>query len=296
MLATHRSAVANMATKRMTARIIGSTGSQNMEQRRTILGISNAVDKRLYRLAKGIMPKISKTEDIALAAGTIGFDRDIFTGNPSLKHLQDTYNPVLTAEEQSFLDNEVNTLCSLVNDHDVSMKKDFSKEAWDYMRDEGFFALKIPKEWGGKGFSTHAVSQILVKLSTQCFDANATVAVPNSLGPGELLVRYGNEEQKEYFLPRLADGTLIPCFGLTAPHSGSDATSLIQSDAVVEERNGELGLVASFKKRYITLAPVAGVVGLALNLADPKGLLKGKGEAGFTVALLEYVQLSYLIT
>jgi alkylation response protein AidB-like acyl-CoA dehydrogenase len=167
------------------------------------------------------------------------------------------------------------------------MKKDFSKEAWDFMRDKGFFALKISKEWGGKGFSTHAVSQILVKLATHCFDANATVAVPNSLGPGELLARYGTPEQKEYFLPRLADGTLIPCFGLTGPHSGSDATSLIQSDCIVEERNGELGVVASFKKRYITLAPVAGVVGLGLNLSDPKGLLKNRGTEGFTVALLE---------
>jgi len=271
----------------MAARILGSTSSQHTEQRRTILGISKALDKRLYRLAKGVMPPISKTEEIALGCGTIGFDRDIFTGNPSLKHLQDTYKPKLSAEEKSYLANEVDTLCSLINDHDVAMQKDFTKEAWDYMRNEGFFALKIPKEWGGKGFSTHAVSQILVKLGTHSMDANATVAVPNSLGPGELLARYGTDEQKEYFLPRLADGTLIPCFGLTGPHSGSDATSLIQSDCVVEERNGELGVVASFKKRYITLAPVAGVVGLGLNLADPKGLLKGKGEDGFTVALLE---------
>jgi alkylation response protein AidB-like acyl-CoA dehydrogenase len=262
-------------------------GGQNTEQRRTILGISKALDKRLYRMAKGVMPNISQTEQVALGCGTIGFDRDIFTGSPSLKHLVDTYQPKLTAEEQAFMDNETNKLCELLNDHDVAMKKDFTKEVWDYMRDNGFFALKIPKEWGGKGFSTHAVSQILVKLSTQSFDANATVAVPNSLGPGELLVRYGTDEQKEYFLPRLADGTLIPCFGLTGPHSGSDATSLIQSDCVVEERNGELGVVASFKKRYITLAPVAGVVGLGLNLADPKGLLKGKGAEGFSVALLE---------
>ena len=107
------------------------------------------------------------------------------------------------------------------------------------------------------------------------------------MGPGELLARYGTDEQKKYFLPRLADGTLIPCFGLTGPHSGSDATSLIESDCVVEERNGELGVVASFKKRYITLAPVAGVIGLGLNLSDPKGLLKGQGVEGFTVALLE---------
>jgi acyl-CoA dehydrogenase len=264
-----------------------AAGGRNVEQRRTLLGISKALDRRLYRMAKGVMPNISQTEQIALGCGTIGFDRDIFTGSPSLKHLVDTYNPKLTQEEQSFLDHETNKLCEMINDHDVAMKKDFSKDVWDYMRDQGFFALKIPKEWGGKGFSTHAVSQILVKLSTQSFDANATVAVPNSLGPGELLVRYGTEEQKEYFLPRLADGTLIPCFGLTGPHSGSDATSLIQSDCVVEERNGELGVVASFKKRYITLAPVAGVVGLGLNLSDPKGLLKGVGAEGFSVALLE---------
>jgi len=257
------------------------------QQRRGILGISKAVDKRLYRMAKSVMPAISKTEQIALGCGTIGFDRDIFSGSPSLQKLVDTYEPKLTPEEKLFLDEKVDGLCALLNDHDVSMQKDFSKEAWDYMRDEKFFGLKIPKEWGGMGFSTQAVSQVLAKLATHCFDANATVAVPNSLGPGELLARYGTDDQKEYFLPRLADGTLIPCFGLTGPHSGSDATSLIGSDCVVEERNGELGVVASFKKRYITLAPVAGVVGLGLNLSDPNGLLKGKGEEGFTVALLE---------
>ncbi|KAL7566939.1 hypothetical protein ACA910_008660 [Epithemia clementina (nom. ined.)] len=258
-----------------------------LQQRRGILGISKAIDKRLYRMAKSVMPTISKTEQIALGCGTIGFDRDIFTGSPSLKKLLDTYDPKLTPEEKTFLDEKVDHLCSLLNDHDVSMKKDFTKESWDYMRDEKFFGLKIPKEWGGLGFSTQAVSQILAKLATHCFDANATVAVPNSLGPGELLVRYGTDEQKQYYLPRLADGTLIPCFGLTGPHSGSDATSLIGSDCVVEERNGELGVVANFKKRYITLAPVAGVVGLGLNLSDPKNLLKGKGDVGFTVALLE---------
>jgi acyl-CoA dehydrogenase len=218
-----------------------------------------------------------------------GFDRDIFSGSPSLQHLIQTYTPTLSPEEQSFIDNQVHHLCTLLNDHDVVTKKDFSKSAWDYMRDEKFFGMKIPKEWGGLGFSTHAVSTVLAKLATQCFDANATVAVPNSLGPGELLVRYGTKEQKEYFLPRLANGTLIPCFGLTGPHSGSDATSLIGSNCVVKKhpKTGELGVVASFKKRYITLAPVAGCVGLGLNLTDPEGLLGGVGEEGFTVALLE---------
>jgi len=245
------------------------------------------VTKFVYKWAKGLMPPISKTENIALGCGTIGFDRDIFEGSPSLKKLVDTYKPKLSSEEQSFLDNEVQTLCGILNDHEVVSKKDFSLEAWDYMRDKKFFGMKIPKEWGGLGFSTQAVSAVLAKLTTKSTDANATVAVPNSLGPGELLVRYGTQEQKEYFLPRLADGTLIPCFGLTGPHSGSDATSLIGSECIVEERDGELGVVATFKKRYITLAPVAGVVGIGLNLKDPNGLLKGIGEEGFSVALLE---------
>jgi acyl-CoA dehydrogenase len=216
-----------------------------------------------------------------------GFDRDIFTGNPSLAKLVETYNPKLTEEEQSFLDKEVNELCALLNDHDVTVNKDFTREAWDYMRDERFFSMKIPKEYGGLGFSTHAVSMVLVKLATHCSDAFSTVAVPNSLGPGELLARYGTPDQKDYFLPRLADGTLIPCFGLTGPHSGSDATSLIGSHGVVTKRNGELGIVASFDKRYITLAPVAGCVGIGLDVSDPDKLLHDSGEEGFSVALLE---------
>ena len=180
-----------------------------------------------YNLAKKMMPKMSETEKIALGAGTVGFDRDIFGGSPSLKHLTDTYSPKLSVEEQKFLDNEVEQLCKLLDDHEVTTNKDMSPEAWDFMRNKGFFAMKIPKEWGGLGFSTMAVSSVLAKLGSHCFDANATVAVPNSLGPGELLVRYGTAAQQAYFLPRLADGTLIPCFGLTGPQSGSDATSLI---------------------------------------------------------------------
>lgn len=240
-----------------------------------------------YKLAQKQLPKMSETEKVALGCGTVGFDRDIFTGSPSLKHLLDTYTPKLTAEEQSFLENETVELCKLLDDHEVTTNKDFTAEAWDYMRDKGFFGMKIPKEWGGKGFSTMCVSSVLAKLGSHCFDANATVAVPNSLGPGELLVRYGTSAQQAYFLPRLADGTLIPCFGLTGPQSGSDATSLIGSYGVVEKRSGELGVRATFDKRYITLAPVAGVVGLGFELRDPEGLLGGEGGEGFTVALLE---------
>ena len=161
----------------------------------SISTMNNAVIKRtflsraMYNAAKKVMPPISQTEQIALGSGTIGFDRDIFTGSPSLKKLNETYDSKLSTEESAFLSHQVDTLCSLLNDHEVSQKKDFSKKAWDYMRDEKFFGMKIPKEWGGLGFSTAAVSAVLSKLATQCFDANATVAVPNSLGPGELLVR-----------------------------------------------------------------------------------------------------------
>jgi alkylation response protein AidB-like acyl-CoA dehydrogenase len=275
-----RSAVAAAVAKR-------GSSLQQQQQRRTILGLSKAIDKRLYRAAKSVMPAISKTEQIALGCGTIGFDREIFGGNPSLKKLLETYQPKLSTREQQFLNQQVDELCKIINDHDTVVNKDFSKEAWDYMRDQKFFGMKIPVEHGGLGFSTQAVSSILAKLATHCFDANATVAVPNSLGPGELLVRYGTPAQKEYYLPRLADGTLIPCFGLTGPHSGSDATSLIGSYGIVQERNGVVGVNATFKKRYITLAPVAGVVGIGLNLQDPNQLLQGRGEEGFTVALLE---------
>lgn len=261
--------------------LLCSQNHRQLDQKRSFL------TKMIYRASQNVMPNISQTEQVALHCGTIGFDREIFTGSPSLAGLVEKYSPVLTAEESRFLDVEVSHLCSLINDHDVVTQKDFTREAWDYMRDAGFFAMKIPKEWGGKGFSTHAVSQVLCKLATHCFDANATVAVPNSLGPGELLARYGTPEQQEYFLPRLADGTLIPCFGLTGPHSGSDATSLIGSNGVVEERDGVLGVNATFKKRYITLAPVAGVVGIGFDLKDPHNLLEGDGEEGFTVALLE---------
>jgi acyl-CoA dehydrogenase len=269
------------ASRVLSAASARPTARHGLGQSRTFLTAA------AYKLAKAQMPPMSETEKIALGAGTVGFDRDIFGGSPSLQHLLDTYTPKLSADEQSFLDNEVEELCKMLDDHQVTVDKDMSAEAWDFMRNKGFFSMKIPTEWGGKGFSTMAVSSVLAKLGSHCFDANATVAVPNSLGPGELLVRYGTDEQRGYFLPRLADGTLIPCFGLTGPHSGSDATSLINSAGVVEERDGELGVRASFDKRYITLAPVAGVVGVGLDLKDPSGLLKGQGSEGFTVALLE---------
>ena len=219
---------------------------------------------------------------MAMPTYPLGFDKDIFTGSPSLKKLVDTYQPKLSAEEQSFMDNQVQTLCTLLNDHDVSINRDFSKEAWDYMRSEKFFGMKIPKEWGGLGFSTHAVSSVLQKLATQCFDANATVAVPNSLGPGELArpIRYAG-----------AEGVLPPPLGrwyshpVLWSHWSSFRFRCHQPHWIRLYRHR-----AQWRARcrcHFQEAPVAGVVGLGLNLRDPNGLLKGQGDEGFTVALLE---------
>jgi len=239
-----------------------------------------------YKVAKGMMPKISETERAALNAGTVGFDRNIFGGNPSSADLKN-YSVKASAEEQAFLDKEVHEVCELLDDYKITADRDFPEEVWNRWKKQGFFGMIIPKQYGGKGFSAHGHSQVVQMISTRSGSAAGTVTVPNSLGPGELLMRYGTEEQKNYFLPRLASGDLIPCFGLTAPHSGSDAASMSEAYGEVVERNGVLGIVASFNKRYITLAPVAGVVGLAFALKDPKGLLKGTGHEGITIALLE---------
>jgi alkylation response protein AidB-like acyl-CoA dehydrogenase len=249
-------------------------------QRRRISGAA-------YKFAKGMMPKISPTERAALNAGTVGFDRDIFSGNASLKDLEQYHPPKMTAEEEAFMNKEVIELCDILDDYTVTEERDFPKQFWDKVKKDGFFGMIIPKEYGGKGFSAHVHSKVVHKLSTKSASAAATVTVPNSLGPGELLMRYGTDDQKNYFLPQLAKGELVPCFGLTAPHSGSDAASMSEADGEVVMRDGKIGILANFNKRYITLAPVAGVVGLAFQLKDPKGLLAGTGNEGITIALLE---------
>jgi len=248
---------------------------------------SRKISGWLYKVAKGMMPKISPTERAALNAGTVGFDRDIFSGSATLKDLENYKPPQFSADEQSFMDKEVEELCAILDDYDITNKRDMPYEFWEKCKQQGFFGMIIPKEYGGRGFSAHMHSQVVQKISTRCGSAAATVTVPNSLGPGELLMRYGTTEQKDYFLPNLAKGNLVPCFGLTAPHSGSDAASMSEAYGEVVERNGKLGIIASFNKRYITLAPVAGVVGLAFQLKDPKNLLKGQGSEGITIALLE---------
>ncbi|CAM2834430.1 acyl-CoA dehydrogenase [Legionella worsleiensis] len=242
----------------------------------------------LYRTAKKSIPKLSKTEEQALNAGDTWLEKDIFTGTPDWDRLS-KINTELSAEEQSFLDNETQVLCNMLDEWEISQEHDLPAKAWSYIKEKGFMGLVIPKEFGGKGFSARAHSDIVMKLATRSGVAAVTVMVPNSLGPGELLNFYGTEEQKAYYLPRLARGIEVPCFALTEPGAGSDATS-IQSEAVVVKKKIEgktvLGLNITLDKRWITLAPVATLIGLAVNLKDPDGLLQGEGEEGITCILI----------
>ncbi|RUR16232.1 acyl-CoA dehydrogenase [Legionella sp. km535] len=242
----------------------------------------------LYKTAGKSVPKLSKTEEEALNAGDTWLEQDIFTGTPDWDRLSKV-STELTEEEQAFLDNETQILCSMLDEWEISQERDLPAKVWNYIKEKGFFGLVIPKEFGGKGFSARAHSDVVLKLATRSGVAAVTVMVPNSLGPGELLNYYGTEDQKAYYLPRLAKGIDIPCFALTEPGAGSDATS-IQSYAIVVKKKIEgksvLGLSITLDKRWITLAPVATLIGLAVNLKDPDGLLQGEGEEGITCILI----------
>lgn len=243
---------------------------------------------QLFLRVKRAIPRLSKTEEEALNAGDTWFEQGIFIGEPDWAGLS-AIKTELSDEEQHFLDHETEQLCAMLNEWEITQAADLPENVWTFMKEKGFFGLVIQKKYGGKGFSARAHSDIVMKISSRSSVAAVTVMVPNSLGPGELLQHYGTEEQKKYFLPRLAQGIDIPCFALTEPEAGSDATS-IQSDALVIKRevNGEsvLGLRLTLNKRWITLAPVATLIGLAVNLRDPEGLLKGKGEEGITCLLI----------
>jgi len=237
-----------------------------------------------------IMPRMSPTEQAAVEAGNVWWDAELFAGRPDWKRLLATPAPGLTAEEQSFLDNETEHLCDLANDWETtSVWQDLSPEAWAYAKDKGFLGMIIPKAYGGRGFSAYGHSQVIQKLSTRCSAAAVSVMVPNSLGPAELLLHYGTEDQKNHYLPRLARGEEIPCFALTNPYAGSDAASITDTGVVCKAMwKGEetLGFRISWRKRYITLAPVATVLGLAFRATDPDGLLGGEVEPGITCVLI----------
>ena len=225
------------------------------------------------------LPSMSSTEREALEAGTVWWDAELFSGRPDWKRLLDLPAPKLSPEEQTFLDGPVEELCRMLNDWEISSRRDLSVEVWAFIKQRGFLGMIIPKEYGGMGFSAQAHSAVVSKISSRSPNAAVTVMVPNSLGPAELLLHYGTESQKDHYLPRLADGREIPCFALTSPYAGSDASSIPDHGVVCYgEYQGKnvIGIRVTWEKRYITLAPVATVLGLAFQLHDPEHLLGDK--------------------
>jgi acyl-CoA dehydrogenase len=243
----------------------------------------------IMRRMTHVLPKLGDTERVALEAGTVWWDRDLFSGAPPWHKLLDTKLPLLSEREQAFLDGPVDDLCRALDDWDVQQRRDLPPEIWARLGRDGFFGMIIPQRYGGLEFSAIAQSRVVTRLSSRSVACAVTVMVPNSLGPAELLLHYGTEAQRERLLPRLARGEEIPCFALTGPEAGSDAAAT-QSEGIVEKRviDGQevIGLRLNWKKRYITLAPVATLIGLAFRIKDPDGLLGGEIDRGITCALI----------
>jgi len=247
------------------------------------------VTSRLLPLVKPLFPSMSDTERTALEAGTVWWEGELFSGRPSWKKLQSFQAPGLSSRERAFLANEVEEICRLVDNEKVDEEGDLSEEAWQYLKDKGFMGMIIPESYGGLGFSAEANSAVVTKVSSHNVTLAVTVMVPNSLGPAELLLHYGTEEQKDHYLPRLAKGLDVPAFALTEPGAGSDAGSMTSEGIVCRgEWQGKevLGMRLTWNKRYITLAPVATLLGLAFKLRDPERLLGGEVELGITCALI----------
>ena len=242
------------------------------------------------RQFRRMLPTISETEQAALDAGTIGWEGELFAGKPNWTVLKKQPYLDLSMEEQAFLDGPVEELCGMLNQWEITHRDaDLNPETWEFLKSQKFFGMIIPKEYGGLGFSAMAHRAVLQKIASISAVASSTVAVPNSLGPGELLLMYGTEEQKSYYLPRLARGEDIPCFGLTGPTAGSDATSIPDYGIVCKgEYQGKevLGIRMNFDKRYITLAPVATLIGIAFRMYDPDGLLGETEDIGISLALV----------
>ncbi len=248
------------------------------------------ITRRLLDFYRSNMPNMTTTESEALEAGTVGWEGELFQGDPDWEKLLSYPKPMLSNEERDFLEGPVQILCSMINDWDITHNlADLPPKMWQFLKDEGFFALIIPKEYGGKAFSAYAHSQILTTVAGVSSSVASTIAVPNSLGPAELLLHYGTEEQKNYYLPRLAKGLEIPCFALTGLEAGSDAGAMTDKGYICwGEYEGQkvLGIRLNWSKRYITLAPIATVIGLAFKLYDPEHLLGGQKNLGITCALI----------
>ena len=238
---------------------------------------------------KKVLPPISVTEQEALDAGDIWIESSIYQGKPDMDALRAIPKAQLSAEEQAFMDGPVQELLGMIDDFELSNSKHIPKEVLDFLGKNRFFSMIIPKKFGGLEFSPYANSTIVATLAAKSGAIAVTVMVPNSLGPGELLMHYGTKAQQDHYLPRLAVGEDIPCFALTSPEAGSDAGGIPDAAIVTKGQwNGEevIGLSVSWDKRYITLAPIATVLGLAFKVFDPNGLLGDKKELGITCALL----------
>ncbi len=249
----------------------------------------NLITRFILPILSSVLPKIGDTEKAALDAGTVWWDAELFSGKPDWKKLL-AYPPAEPSpEERAFLEGHVEELCRRLNDWEVTQRRDLSADVWDFIKKGRFLGMIIPKEYGGLGFSARAHADVITKLSSRCLTAAVTVMVPNSLGPAELLLHYGTEGQKRHYLPRLARGEEIPCFSLTEPEAGSDAAAVESTGVVCEgvyEGEKILGMRLNWNKRYITLGPVATLIGLAFRLSDPDGLLGTVPDLGITCALI----------
>ena len=259
-----------------------------------LLGVTNIrrtyITKPIFRVFKRILPPMSDTEREAMESGDVWWDGELFKGKPDWQKLHSFPKPQLSQREQDFLNNQVETLITMLDDFKIVQDdKDLPQEVWQYLKDNGFFAMIIPQAYGGLEFSAIANSTIVSRIATRSLTAAVTVMVPNSLGPGELLLHYGTEAQKDHWLPGLASGKEVPCFALTGPEAGSDAGGIPDKGIVCKGmHNGEevVGIKLNWNKRYITLAPVATVLGLAFKLYDPEGLMGDKEDIGITCALI----------
>jgi acyl-CoA dehydrogenase len=249
-----------------------------------------SVTRPFLRSYRKLLPAMSATEREALDAGTVWWDGELFTGGPNWQKLMSAKVPALTAAEQAFLDGPCEDLCAMLDDWDIThTRADLPPEVWSFIKSQGFFGMIIPQRYGGLEFSAYAHSCVLIKIASRSGTASSTIAVPNSLGPAELLLHYGTEAQKNHFLPRLARGEEVPCFALTGPRAGSDAASIPDTGVICKGRwqgSEIVGMKLNFSKRYITLAPVATLVGLAFRLFDPDRLMGDRADLGITCALI----------
>ena len=236
---------------------------------------------------KGLLPKISATEEAALQAGTNWVEADFFKAEVNFKEINAQRITALTDEEEAFLDNEVNQLCEMTTDWEIFQDRDLRPDVWQFIKDKKFFGMIIPKEYGGLGFSATAHSRVIEKLVSRSQVLAITIMVPNSLGPAELILKHGSQAQKDKYLSNLANGIQVPCFGLTEPNAGSDATSITSNGVVFKDINGEIKIKLNFEKRYITLGNIATLIGLAFVLKDPEHLLGDVEDLGITFAVID---------